>query len=218
MRTIIKKIVTPFLQKASSFYLKKPRIFVFKDISVMVEPTVFPPFITISTKLLLEFIEALPLDGKKVLELGCGCGIISILAAKKGALVCSTDINQTALSALTKNAGANGVSIDIKFSDLFENLRYETFDYIIINPPYYPKTPKSIADSAWFCGDNFEYFERLFEQLRDYLSATILMILSEDCNIEKIKDIAQKNGMAFDILLEKKVAGERNYIFKIIFA
>lgn len=215
MRAIIKKILSPFLQKAQAAYLTKPRKYTYKDISVMVEPTVFPPFITISTKLLLEFIEPMDLKGKKFLELGCGCGIISILAAKKGAAVTATDINEVALSALEKNAADNQVQMEIRHSDLFGNLLGQPFDCIIINPPYYPKSPTSIAENAWFCGENFEYFERLFQQLATYSNAETYMILSEDCQLDTIKAIALKHGMAFIVASEKKVAGERNYIFKI---
>lgn len=183
MRKILKKIASPFLQKASAIYLKKRRKYRFKDIAVWVEPTVFPPFITISTKILLEFVETLELKDKSFLELGCGCGIISILAAKKEAIVTSTDINPIALSALTENAKENQVHIEIIESDLFQKLQNKTFDFIIINPPYYPKNPRSIAENAWFCGENFEYFESLFSQLPKYLTMenSTYMILSVDC-------------------------------------
>ncbi|HMI07934.1 MAG TPA: methyltransferase [Flavobacterium sp.] len=217
MKALIKRIISPVLQKVSAFYLKKRRKYTYKNISVWVEPTVFPPFITISTKLLLQFIETLALKDKKFLELGCGCGIISILAAQKGAAVTATDINVIALEALEKNASSNTVSIEIVHSDLFENLAEKSFDVMVINPPYYPKTPHSVAENAWFCGENFEYFEALFAQLPKFTTSEneIYMILSENCELQKIKAIALKNEMAFELVLEKKVASETNYIFRI---
>ena len=218
MKAIIKRIVSPLLQRASRVYLAKARKYSYKNISVLVEPTVFPPFITISTKLLLEFVEMLPLKDKTFLELGCGCGIISILAAQKGAKVTSTDINQIALDALQKNAAKNYVFLAILHSDLFENLYGKSFDFIVINPPYYPKTPQNIAENAWFCGENFEYFEDLFKPLPTFLYSKnrTFMILSEDCEIEKIKAIALKNEMAFELASERKVLAEKNFIFRIM--
>jgi release factor glutamine methyltransferase len=217
MKAIIKRILSPILQKSSAVYLNKRRKYTYKNISVWVEPTVFPPFITISTKLLLEFIDTLSLKDKTVLELGCGCGILSILAAQKGAAITATDINVVALSALHQNTIDNKVTMSILQSDLFEKLQGSTFDYIIINPPYYPKNPVSIAEKAWFCGENFEYFEKLFQQLPSYLNTTnaTYMILSEDCELEKIKAIALQNDIAFYLILEKKVAMESNYIFEL---
>jgi release factor glutamine methyltransferase len=217
MRKFLKKIASPFLQKSSAIYLKKRRKYNYKDISVWVEPTVFPPFITISTKLLLEFVDQLSLKDKTLLELGCGCGIISILAAKKDSIVTSTDINPIALSALVENAKENDVTIDIIASDLFENIEENSFDFVIINPPYYPKNPNSIAENAWFCGENFEYFESLFRQLPKFLtpSNSTFMILSVDCELEKIKAIALQNKISFHVVQESKVMGETNFIFKL---
>lgn len=218
MRQIVKKIISPFLQKASVLYLSRRRKYTYKEISVWVEPSVFPPFITISTKLLLEFTETLSLQQKRFLELGCGCGIISILAAKKGATVTATDINQVALEALEKNTNDNQVTIEILYSNLFENLTDKTFDYIIINPPYYPKKPISIAENAWYCGENFEYFEQLFQQLPTYITESneVYMILSEDCKTDIIFSIAKKNSLIIKCIQEKIVLKETNYIFKIL--
>lgn len=217
MRHFIKKIVSPFLQKASALYLSKPRKYSYKHISVWVEPTVFPPFITISTKLLLEFTDTLSLKNKSFLELGCGCGIISILAAQKEAKVTASDINQIALNALTKNATLNKVTIEILYSDLFENLENKQFDVIVINPPYYPKNPISIAENAWFCGENFEYFEKLFFQIAKHITIEneTYMILSEDCDLKNIKLIASKTQIRLELVVEKKVVSEKNYIFKL---
>lgn len=217
MKAIVKRILSPILQKASAIYLKKRRKYCYKDIAVWVEPTVFPPFLTISTKLLLQFIETLALKDRTFLELGCGCGIVSILAAKKNAKVTATDINPIALEALQNNALENNVSLEIIYSDLFENLKGKSFNVIVINPPYYAKAPQSIAENAWFCGENFEYFENLFLQLQKFSTSenTIYMILSEDCALDNIKAIALKNEMAFELVVEKTVAAERNFIFRL---
>lgn len=218
MKAIIKRIISPLLQKASASYLKKPRKYSYRGISVWVEPGVFPPFLTISTKLLLQFLETFDFKGKTFLELGCGCGIISIMAAKQGASVTAVDINETALEALRTNAVDNSVSLEILYSDMFGSLGDSHFDYIFINPPYYPKNPQSMAENAWFCGENFEYFEKLFKQLPDFLAANneTFLILSEDCAIDKIKAIALDSAMAFELVQEKKVMAETNYIFRIV--
>ncbi|MFT3793560.1 methyltransferase [Flavobacterium sp.] len=216
MKAIVKRILSPLLQKASAHYLKKRRKYAYRGVSVWVEPTVFPPFITISTKLLLQFLDPMDLRGKKVLELGCGCGIISIVAAKNGAMVTATDINEVALEALRKNASDNGVSPDILHSDLFESLDGNSFDVIVINPPYYPKAPQSMAENAWFCGEDFEYFEKLFAQLPAFLAAQTYMILSDDCDLVRIQTIAAKNKIEFQLAQEKKVVTETNYIFRLL--
>ena len=217
MRKLLKKIALPFLKLGLRLYYWKPKTFCYDNICIKVHADVFPPQLTFSTNILLGVVEKLDLQNKSFLELGCGSGIISLLAAKKGANVTASDVNQIALDFLKKNASKNNLKLKIIHSDLFDNLKNQAFDYIIINPPYYPKKAKNIKEQAWFCGENFEYFEKLFRQLPNYLSAEnhCFMILSQDCEIEKIKAIALKNAIAFELVSERKRLVETNYIFKI---
>ena len=217
MRNFIKKITHPFLKLGLKLYYFKPREYCYDDICIKVHPDVFPPHLTLSTKILLNYINLLDLKNKTFLELGCGSGIISLLASKKGAKVFSSDINQTALVYLDKNGSKNNLSVTTIYSDLFDLIDNNSFDYIVINPPYYPKLAKNTKELAWFCGINFEYFEKLFNQLPKYLFdiTNCIMILSEDCEIEKIKSIAKKNSVGLKCIQEKIVLKEINYIFKI---
>lgn len=216
MRRIIKRILDPFLKFGFSKYYKKPRKYNYENIEVLVYSEVFPPHLTISTKILLDFIKPLNLQNKSVLELGCGSGIISLFASSKGANVTASDINPIALDALKIASKKNNASISILNSDLFDAIKNKSFDYIIINPPYYPKNPENIKEQAWFCGEDFEYFKKLFQQLPDFLNNTnALMILSQDCNINKIQEIASENQLILENIFEKKVLSEKNYIFKI---
>jgi predicted nicotinamide N-methyase len=52
--------------------------------------------------------ERLPLAGRHVLELGCGLGLVGIVAALQGARVLSTDYEATALAFARHNARRNG--------------------------------------------------------------------------------------------------------------
>lgn len=216
MRNLIKKIAHPFLKFGLQFYYYKPRKYSYDGIKILVHPDVFPPHLTFSTKILLDFIKPLDLTNKIFLELGCGSGIISLLASKKGAKVLASDINEIALEFLNKNATKNNLRITTIQSDLFDSLENLNFDYIIINPPYYPKKPKNIKEQAWFCGESFEYFEKLFYQLSSKVEfQNVFMILSEDCEIEKIECIAIKNDLLFELIDSKTVFNEKNYIYII---
>jgi len=199
IRSILKRITKPFLNAGLKFYYRKPRKYSYQDIEVLVHPEVFPPHLTLSTKILLDFISEIDLQNKTFLELGCGSGIISLFASKKGATVTASDINRTALEYLGKASENNNLKVDCIYSNLFENLKGKQFDYIIINPPYYPKKPKNTKEQAWFCGEKFEYYENLSKQLPKFLSEEnqTFMILSEDCNIQKITSIASENNIHF---------------------
>jgi len=55
-----------------------------------------------------------PIDGKKMLELGCGAGEASIYLASKGAVVTATDISSKMLSVANRLAQKHNVSIETK--------------------------------------------------------------------------------------------------------
>ncbi|MFC4721288.1 methyltransferase [Geojedonia litorea] len=218
MKTFLKKISTPFMQWWFKTYYSKPRSYSYNNINLTIHPGVFPPKYTFSTKILLKHLETLDLKSKTLLELGCGSGIISLIANKKGAIVTSSDINGNALNQLEKSANKNSLKLHILKSDLFNKITKIHFDYIIINPPYYPKKPKSIDESAWYCGENYEYFVNLFQQLPCYVKSKsyVLMILSENCDIEKIQTIAHSNNLDLKIIKMNTNFWETNYLFEII--
>jgi predicted nicotinamide N-methyase len=58
--------------------------------------------------------EALPaaLGARRVLELGCGLGLPSLVAAARGARVLATDWSQDALDLLGSNAARNGLALE----------------------------------------------------------------------------------------------------------
>jgi release factor glutamine methyltransferase len=209
--------IAPILKKLANVYTRKEREFSYNNIIVKVLPGVFHPGLFFSSKMLLNFVDTLKLESKTFLELGAGTGIISILAAKKGAAVYASDISGKAVENVKLNAVKNNVQINIFMSDLFKNIPDIQFDYIIINPPYYSREPREDEEYAWFCGSNFEYFKSLFNSLSDYIGndSKVFMILSEVCDIQKIKSIGMENEFAWELKMKKQFWGEKNYIFEI---
>ncbi len=220
IRGKIKRIIGPVLKPTAAWYFSKERPYRYRNLRITVLPGVFHPRLIISTKLLLRFVEELDLQGKSFLELGCGSGIISLLAASKGAQVSASDISKTAVKNTVANAEKNKLKLEVIESDLFENMRDRRYDFIIINPPYYPTDPKSEYDHAWHCGAEFEYFKKLFSNLLNHLAENgqVFMILSEDCDLDRIQEIASENALIFQKNREQKMMAERNFIFKILSA
>ena len=70
-----------------------------------------------TTALCLQVLDSLPLAGRRMIDYGCGSGILGIAALKLGAVhVTAIDLDPQALLATRENAGRNGVanSIDIQ--------------------------------------------------------------------------------------------------------
>jgi D-alanine-D-alanine ligase len=92
-------------------------------------------------------------QGDRVLDLGCGSGLLAIAAAKLGAgEIVATDIDPRALDAASANALANGVAgkIRIRPGSWYEALEErpcldaERFDVIVATPPQTP-APRAIG-------------------------------------------------------------------------
>jgi release factor glutamine methyltransferase len=75
----------------------------------------------------------------RILEIGTGCGAISVSLASelKEAYIVATDISREAIAVAMKNARNNGVENQISFliGDLFQPVSGK-FDTIVSNPPY----------------------------------------------------------------------------------
>lgn len=86
-----------------------------------------------TTALCMENAENFDFNGKKVLDIGCGSGILSILAMKMGAkIVDACDIDPIAIDSTKENAVINGVKVNAFESNLFSNVK-EKYDLIFAN-------------------------------------------------------------------------------------
>lgn len=119
------------------------------SISVRTCKDVYPPS---EDSLLL--IEALNIrKNEKVLEIGCGSGIVSIHCARNGAKVTCGDINPFAVKLTRKNAEINNTKMNIVDTDLYSNIDGK-FDTIIFNLPYLPVEDEGNLAMAWSGGED----------------------------------------------------------------
>lgn len=217
MKRLLKHIVARTYKPLLAKYLSKTRMYAYGNIRLEITPQVFHPGFFFSTRLLLRYISALSLQGQRVLELGAGSGLISIYASKNGATVTATDINPVVVECLRSNCDQNNVKVEIILSDLFASIPEQSFDVIAINPPYYKKQPQTMADFAWYCGENGEYFEQLFAGLGKYIheNSIVLMVLSEECDIKLISEIAFGRNFHMQKKITKRSAWEYLYIYQV---
>lgn len=112
-----------------------------KDVDMVFEttPSIFSPnSIDDGTLAMLSVIDFLPSD--KVLDLGCGYGIVGILAGKligeENVIMC--DVSEQAIEYATMNLRMNNVpDIRIRLSDGYKNVEERDFTLILSNPPYH---------------------------------------------------------------------------------
>lgn len=81
--------------------------------------------------------------GDRFVEVGCGAGLVSMVAAKRGARVTATDLNPEAVRLTHENAVENGLAVDARANDLLSGLG-GPFDVVAFNPPYLPTAPHEV--------------------------------------------------------------------------
>lgn len=109
------------------------------EITIEAENVVFSPkALDKGTELMLKHIELKPDD--KVLDLGCGTGVVGIAVAKEIGedRVVLVDVDVQALECTVVNARLNGLNaLDIQESDGFSDVADTDFSLILSNPPYH---------------------------------------------------------------------------------
>lgn len=103
----------------------------------------------------------------QLLDLGCGSGVVGLLAWVHGARVVATDIDPRAVAAARDNE-----LYDVRQGDLFEAVRGERFDVVCFNPPYLPGSPgEGVHDRALYGGPRLEVVRRFGAEVDAHLSA-----------------------------------------------
>lgn len=93
--------------------------------------------IDFGTRLLIENAK---INGKEVLDLGCGYGIIGIALKKihPDINITMIDVNERAVLATKENCSSNNVDAMVLRSDIFSHpeIKNKIFDTILTNPPF----------------------------------------------------------------------------------
>ncbi len=160
--------------------------------TLSVPPTVFHPRFYFTSGILGSQILGMSLQGKSVLDAGCGSGILSLAAASAGAFVTAIDINSAAVEATRQNSRRNNLDRRIKVieNDLCGGLPPDVgrFDMIITNPPYYRVDPRSPVERAFRGGASNGFMAKLAEASLNVLApqGSILTVLSSDVDIPAV--------------------------------
>lgn len=222
IQKFFKKVASYIIKPILAKYLNKPRNYYYKPFNLTILPGVFHPAFFYSTKFLLQYLQKINLQNSSVIEVGAGNGLISFSLALKAKKVVALEISKIAIKGLNINAQNNQKVLpknvlQIIESNLFQKLEPAVYDYIVVNPPYFPKKVTNEHELAWNCGVDFEYFKAFFNQVVHFMdtNSKIMMVLSSECNVNKISEIAGQNKLKMELKVTKKFLIEDNYIFQI---
>jgi methylase of polypeptide subunit release factors len=81
----------------------------------------------------------------RALDIGTGCGIQALHAARHSGAVVATDVSSRALSFARFNADLARASLDLRLGSMLEPVAGERFDLVVSNPPFVitPRVPSS---------------------------------------------------------------------------
>lgn len=148
------------------------------------------------------FIESKFIDCKKVIDLGCGSGVIGITLAKKKEYLDVTclDISEEALKVTKTNNKLLNANVKIIKGDMLEDIN-EKYDLIISNPPYI-KTNEIIEDIvrknepsiALYGGDDgLLFYKKILSKAKNVLNKKFLVAFEIGCTqAEEIANLAKK--------------------------
>lgn len=210
---LIQGVLKPILWRMYRWYNGREHWHTMDGIDICLEPGVFHPRWFLTTRTFVDFAKTQVKPGDTVLELGAGNGLLALSCSKMGSIVTASDINPAAGRSIQRSAEKNGLPVTVITSDLFANIPPQSFDFIFINPPYFPQAPANDQEKAFLCGENFEYFEALFTQLKAYRESSIYFILTDACDLPRITAIAQNNGSELVAVQQRKTWGEEHHIY-----
>ena len=184
--------------------IKKPYSVKFKGVKLTIFPNVWDPIWGKSTKIVSDVMKIK--KNQKVLDIGTGSGILSILAAKRGARVIAIDINKHALKCAKLNVRKNKLEkrINIRYSNIFSNIKGRKFDIILFNPPQRNIKPKSYLGKACF-DYKMKIITNFLSNVKKFMNPNRKIYLSygNAGEIKKLEELIRKAG--FSYIIKKKV-------------
>jgi release factor glutamine methyltransferase len=178
---------------------------------------VYPP--QHDSLLLIDTLEQTELaQGRRVLDLCTGSGVIAIAAAALGAAsVTAFDICPRAVRCSRGNATHAGVEVDIREGSFSGALDYAPFDVIVSNPPYVPTPPAGDTEVipmtagpawAWNAGvDGRMVLDPLCATASSLLAegGTLLLVQSTLSGVEHSLDALRATGLDAEVVASQWV-------------
>jgi release factor glutamine methyltransferase len=188
-------------------------------VEVQIQPLMFPPRspYSYSTRVLLDNMYV---RNQRVLEIGTGCGILSVFAAKQGAKVDGVDILPECIQFSLDNAVRNNVYRQTRFyySDMFSNIQ-DRYDVIICNLPILEGELPS-NDPRWLSlfDPGFKFHIELFRDGKRFAPEIIMAHadISGKREFNKLEDLAGSYGWKIRDIKEKSYAEQKWRCYEFI--
>ena len=203
-----------------------------RQIHLTIPPTVYPP--REDTDLLARVLHNYPEPrGKKLLDIGCGSGALSLFAAQIGFHVTACDINPFAVASSRHSAEQNGLSIKVNEGgpgpqidgDVRQWAGNQPHDVIIWNLPYLVPVKNSphlgpLEEAALLDTDQKGLVSRLLHHLQKSKilakNGTVFLLVSQNEKSRTIRSTCIGNGYAIrSVSIQRFEDGECLEVFAV---
>ncbi len=197
-------------------------IFRYRSFSIETDENVYEP--SDDTYLLLDSLEKVGVNKNiKILEAGCGTGIVSIALSIRAFSVVACDINPSAVKLAGKNVKRNGIkNVEVVESDLFSGVSGR-FDLIVFNTPYLPQsldeTVSGEINHAWDGGmDGRKVIGKFLAEVPSYLSDSgrIVFLESSLSDYGKSLSFLESAGFKVRIVSRKRLHFEELVVIEAV--
>lgn len=172
----------------------------------------------------LSYIDKREKKNLKVLDLGTGSGVIGLTLKKlrPSIEVTLVDVSTKALQVAKKNRQELNIEAELVQSDWLENVKKDSYDIIVSNPPYIKTTEtieKIVKDNephlALYAGEEgLDCYNKIIENISSFLGPQSLLAFEigqtqGDILAEKVKAVLQPRK----IEVKKDLQGRNRYLF-----
>ena len=161
------------------------------------------------TAALVQVIRSEPsrVRGARVLEIGCGSGVVLAVMAGLGAVsLCGVDIEKDAIATGRSLLGELGHDAEIHQGDMWQPVAGRHFDLIVANLPHFPMDHFEVAGrlSTWSSGgiDGRELLDPFLEGLADHFAANGRALITHNAfvDVERSRQLLRRHGLAMHIV------------------
>ncbi len=169
-----------------------------------------------TTKKILKKQNKNKLDKIKILDMGCGSGVITEIALLSGIKkqnILAVDINKKAIEYVKDK-----YKVEALKSDMFNNInKKEKFDLIVFNPPYLPEHKYDKGEDITGGKIGYETTERFLRQADKYLKkqGKMILLVSSLTNPGYLKN-KFKNKYKIRTVNNKKLFFEELFVWQLI--
>ncbi len=108
-------------------------------------------------------------SARTALDLGTGCGLLGATLARLGLKVVATDISEVATRCAMQNCVE--LDVDVRHGDMFAPVEGETFDLVVVNPPYERSDPTWRHSGAFTSSD---FLEKLGANVHEFAPTVVV--------------------------------------------